>query len=195
MASSNCSLPPPPIFSGENYQIWAVKMKTYLSAFNLWEVVENEKEPPQLLANPTVTQMKNYSEEKVKRYKAKSCIESLVSDDIFIRIMTCETTKQAWMCLRKSFKNCSMFYKLKSKEGLSDKRIQQKVLLQPRRKARCKQKAKAENKEIKETKFLETMKRKENSHLTLTAIRPFTWRNIVGTDLTYNVGTVSSLVT
>ncbi|XP_022753636.1 uncharacterized protein LOC111301927 [Durio zibethinus] len=244
MASSNCSLPPPPIFSGENYQIWAVKMKTYLSAFDLWEVVENEKEPPQLPANPIVTQMKNYSEEKAKRYKAKSCIESSVSDDIFIRIMTCETAKQAWDVLKEKFqgsdkirqmqvlnlrrefevlkmkesenlkeyndrlmkivnkirllgkelsdkriveKNCSMLYKLKSKEGLSDKRIQQKVLLQPRRKARCKQKAKAKNKEIKETKVLETMKRKKNSHIALTAKRPLTWRNIVGTDLTYNL--------
>ncbi|XP_022743976.1 uncharacterized protein LOC111294939 [Durio zibethinus] len=103
MASSNCSLPPPPIFSGENYQIWAVKMKTYLSAFDLWKVVENEKEPPQLPANPTVTQMKNYSEEKAKRYKAKSCIEFSVSDDIFIRIMTCETAKQAWDVLKEEF--------------------------------------------------------------------------------------------
>ncbi|XP_022764214.1 uncharacterized protein LOC111309412 [Durio zibethinus] len=78
-------------------------MKTCLSAFDLWEVVKNEKEPPQLPANPTVTQMKNYSEEKAKRYKAKSCIESSVSDDIFIRIMTCETAKQAWDVLKEEF--------------------------------------------------------------------------------------------
>ncbi|XP_022720787.1 uncharacterized protein LOC111278414 [Durio zibethinus] len=51
------------------------------------------------------------------------------------------------------------------------------------------------NKEIKETKILETMKRKKNSHLALTAKKPLTWRNIVGTDRTYNVGTVSNLVT
>ncbi|XP_022752309.1 uncharacterized protein LOC111301067 [Durio zibethinus] len=66
------------------------------AALKSLQVVENEKEPPQLPANPTVTQMKNYSEEKAKRYKAKSCIESSVFDDIFIRIMTCETAKQAW---------------------------------------------------------------------------------------------------
>ena len=72
MASSSCSLPTPPVFSGENYQIWAIKKKTYLSAFDIWDVVEQEKELPHLLVNPIVNQMKNYSEEKVKRFKAKS---------------------------------------------------------------------------------------------------------------------------
>ena len=70
-------------------------MKTYLSAFDLWDVVEQEKEPPHLPANPIVNQMENYSEEKAKRFKAKSCIESLIFDEIFIRIMACKTTKQA----------------------------------------------------------------------------------------------------
>ena len=30
MTSNSGSLPPPPVFSGENYDLWAVKMKTYL---------------------------------------------------------------------------------------------------------------------------------------------------------------------
>jgi len=30
---------PPPVFIGESYNIWAVKMKTYLQAHNLWNVV------------------------------------------------------------------------------------------------------------------------------------------------------------
>ena len=47
--------------------------------------------------------MKNYSEKKVKRFKAKSCIESLVSDEIFMRIMACETAKQAWDTLKEEF--------------------------------------------------------------------------------------------
>ncbi|KAF2305662.1 hypothetical protein GH714_007334 [Hevea brasiliensis] len=40
MASSGYSAPPPPVFSGERYSIWAVKMKAYLKAFDLWEVTE-----------------------------------------------------------------------------------------------------------------------------------------------------------
>ncbi|KAG8480143.1 hypothetical protein CXB51_024938 [Gossypium anomalum] len=45
--------PPPPVFTGENYHIWVVKMKTYLQAHDLWSVVENDAEPPPLRANPT----------------------------------------------------------------------------------------------------------------------------------------------
>ena len=55
MSSSNYSPLPPPVFNGENYPIWIVKMKTYLKARDLWEVVETSKEPPQLRANPTIT--------------------------------------------------------------------------------------------------------------------------------------------
>lgn len=46
-------------------------MKTYLSAFDLWYVVENENEPPQLPTNPTATQLKNYSEERQRDTKPK----------------------------------------------------------------------------------------------------------------------------
>lgn len=78
-------------------------MKTYLSAFDLWDYVENEKELPQLPENPTINQMKNFSEEKAKRFKAKSIIESSVSEEIFIKIMTCETSKQAWDKLKEEY--------------------------------------------------------------------------------------------
>ncbi|XP_021677807.1 uncharacterized protein LOC110662940 [Hevea brasiliensis] len=40
MASSGYSAPPPPVFFREGYSIWAVKMKAYLKAFDLWEVIE-----------------------------------------------------------------------------------------------------------------------------------------------------------
>jgi len=32
----------PPIFSEENYQIWFAKMKSYLEASGLWNVVMSE---------------------------------------------------------------------------------------------------------------------------------------------------------
>ena len=30
----------PPVFDGDNYQMWAVRMETYLEALDLWEAVE-----------------------------------------------------------------------------------------------------------------------------------------------------------
>ena len=69
-------------------------MRNYLRAFDLWDVVENNKEPPILLANPTIAQIKYHSEECAKRFKALFYIQNVVSNCIRIRIMNCETTKQ-----------------------------------------------------------------------------------------------------
>ncbi|KAF2320048.1 hypothetical protein GH714_022530 [Hevea brasiliensis] len=103
MAMSSISLATPPVFSGENYQIWATKMKTYLKAFDLWNVVETGEDPPPLRANPTLAQIKNHNEESMKKFKALTCIQTAVSDSIFTRIMACETAKEAWDKLKEEF--------------------------------------------------------------------------------------------
>nr|XP_009765548.1 PREDICTED: uncharacterized protein LOC104217090 [Nicotiana sylvestris] len=58
------------MFTGDNYQLWAVKMKAYLQSFDMWKAVEEDGEVPTLPANPTLAQIKNYNEEKVKKFKA-----------------------------------------------------------------------------------------------------------------------------
>ncbi|XP_017976374.1 PREDICTED: uncharacterized protein LOC108661903 [Theobroma cacao] len=104
MASSGFSVTAPPVFSGENYAIWAVKMKAYLRAFDLWEIVEMGGDSPVMRhANPTVAQIKQHSEDVARRYKALSCIQSVVSDAIFTRIMTCDSLKEAWDRLKDEF--------------------------------------------------------------------------------------------
>lgn len=54
----------PPVFQGTNYQIWAVRMKAFLDANDLWEVVEEDYEVPPLPNNPTVAQLRNHKEKK-----------------------------------------------------------------------------------------------------------------------------------
>ncbi|KAF2297158.1 hypothetical protein GH714_018563 [Hevea brasiliensis] len=103
MASSGYSAPPPPVFSGEGYSIWSVKMKAYLKAFDLWEVTETGRQPGPLREDPTLAQLKAHSEECAKGFKALSCIHSAVSDVIFTRIMACDTAKQAWDRLKEEF--------------------------------------------------------------------------------------------
>ncbi|EOY33038.1 Uncharacterized protein TCM_041046 [Theobroma cacao] len=103
MASSNYSIAAPPVFNGNNYPMWAVKMKAYLKAFDLWEVVEVGGDPPARQANPTIAQMKQYNEEVAKRFKALSCIHSAVTDAIFVRIMACESAKEAWDKIKEEF--------------------------------------------------------------------------------------------
>ena len=70
-------------------------MKTYLQAFDLWEVVNSDVEPEPLRANLIVAQIRQHADEKTKRHKAMYCIHNSVSDVIFTRIMACESPKQA----------------------------------------------------------------------------------------------------
>ncbi|XP_052484801.1 uncharacterized protein LOC128039909 [Gossypium raimondii] len=103
MASSSFSPAAPQVFNGEGYHIWVVKMKTYLQAYDLWEVVNSDVEPEPLRGNPTVAQIRQHADERTKRHKAMSCIQNSVSDVIFTRIMAYESPKQAWDKLQEEF--------------------------------------------------------------------------------------------
>ncbi|RVW14603.1 Retrovirus-related Pol polyprotein from transposon RE1 [Vitis vinifera] len=92
-----------PVFNGEHYHIWAVKMRFYLRSQGLWNVVMSEADPPPLGANPTVAQMKAYEEEKLKKDKAITCLHSGLANHIFTKIMNLETPKQVWDKLQGEF--------------------------------------------------------------------------------------------
>ncbi|XP_071933991.1 uncharacterized protein [Coffea arabica] len=92
----------PPNFTGENYQIWVVKMKSYLDANDLWDVVETDP-VPELSEDPTIAEMRAHRDAVKRRSKAMTCIHSAVSDAVFTKIMTCETAKEAWDTLKVAF--------------------------------------------------------------------------------------------
>ena len=92
-----------PVFAGQNYGVWAVKMEAYLKAFDLWEIVDKDKQPTSLGNNPTVAQIKFHNEEKAKLFKALACLHGAVSEEIFTRIMACKTAKEAWDKLKAEF--------------------------------------------------------------------------------------------
>jgi len=59
-----------PVFDGDNYQMWVVRMETYLEALNLWEAVEEEIQS--LPENPTVAQIKSPEGKEDEKIKGKS---------------------------------------------------------------------------------------------------------------------------
>ena len=61
----------PPVFDGDSYQMWAVRMKTYLEALDLWEAIEEDYEVPPLPANPTVAQIKAQKKKNTRKSKTK----------------------------------------------------------------------------------------------------------------------------
>ena len=66
-------------------------------------MVEVEKEVPPLGDNPTLNLTRAHEEEKTKALRALSVIQAAVSELIFIRIMDCETAKEAWDKLKEMY--------------------------------------------------------------------------------------------
>ena len=99
-AESNFSAVAPPVFDGDNYQIWAIRMETYLEALDLWEAIEEDYEVPPLQANRTVAQIKVQKKKKTRKSKAKACLFAAISQMIFRRIMSLKTAKEIYYYLR-----------------------------------------------------------------------------------------------
>ncbi|KAF2305213.1 hypothetical protein GH714_003095 [Hevea brasiliensis] len=80
--AENASLPAPPVFKGENYNFWSIKIKAFFMAYDLWETVEKGYEPS-LQDNPTIAEMKKQKEDSTKNFKAPSFLHLAVDDSYF----------------------------------------------------------------------------------------------------------------
>lgn len=107
MSSSGSTSSLIPMFNGENYHIWAVKMRFYLRSQGLWSVVLSEDDPPPLRGNPTIAQIRANEEERLKKDKAITCLHSALTDQIFTKIMDLETPKQVWEKLQGEYEGNS----------------------------------------------------------------------------------------
>ncbi|XP_043804903.1 uncharacterized protein LOC122721374 [Manihot esculenta] len=101
---SSFSIAAPPVFDGEDYQVWAVRMEAYLDACDLWEAVEEDYEVPPLPGNPTMAQIKVHKERKQKKSRAKNCLFAAVSSTIFSKIMSLGSAKAIWDFLKDEYK-------------------------------------------------------------------------------------------
>ncbi|KAG4947006.1 hypothetical protein JHK82_043061 [Glycine max] len=102
MASNNVPLLAPPVFTGKNDEIWVVKMRRQLKAFDLWKAMETT-EPPALEENPTVAQIRFHSKQVAKRAKALTILHLVVDDDVFMRISNLDTAREIWEKLQEEF--------------------------------------------------------------------------------------------
>ena len=89
----------PPVFNGENYEIWVVEMTIHLQALDVWEAIEEDYKVP-LLGGTTIAQMKIHKEKKMRKAKAKASLFSIVSPLILTRIMKLESTTEIWKHLQ-----------------------------------------------------------------------------------------------
>ncbi|KAM2846400.1 hypothetical protein COP1_028736 [Malus domestica] len=101
-----------PVFNGENYEFWRIRMITILKSYGLWELVENGFVPPdpkseKAVVDETKKEMPDgvsFSEILMKDARALGMIQGAVSDQIFPRIVNEETSKGAWDALKGEFR-------------------------------------------------------------------------------------------
>ncbi|KAH9793968.1 DUF4219 domain-containing protein [Citrus sinensis] len=84
-AEASFSAIAPTVFDGNNYQLWVVRMETYLEALDLWEAIKAHKE------------------KKTKKSRAKACLFAAVSSTIFTRIMSLKLAKAIWDYLKSKY--------------------------------------------------------------------------------------------
>ncbi|XP_022929937.1 uncharacterized protein LOC111436393 [Cucurbita moschata] len=124
MGESSFSAVAPPVFDGDNYQMWAARMETYLEALDLWEAIEEDYEVPSLSANPTVAQIKLQKEKKTRKSKAKACLFVAISQMIFMRIMSLKTAKKIWNYLKAEYEEDERIRGMKALNLIRDFELQ-----------------------------------------------------------------------
>ena len=101
-----------PIFNGDNYQFWSIKMKTLFLSYDLWDLVENgmnEYDVERL----TAAQRNEMKENKKKDAKALFYIQQALDETVFPRIMGASTSKEAWDLLKDEYKGSSQVVTLR----------------------------------------------------------------------------------
>ncbi|CAL2271956.1 unnamed protein product [Prunus armeniaca] len=88
-----------PVFNGENYEFWSIQMKTIMKS-------HDPKKDKKKIEESEVAEVEKPTMAKIlmKDARALGLIQSVVSDQIFPRIVNEETLKGAWEILKQEFK-------------------------------------------------------------------------------------------
>ncbi|KAJ0833844.1 putative RNA-directed DNA polymerase [Helianthus annuus] len=100
MADQTSTLPtaptPIPVFKGEGYEHWCIRMKTILKSRDLWDLVEQGVNT----AEPDANKLKAL---KKRDAHAMALIQQAVHDQLFSRIAAAESSKESWDILKMEY--------------------------------------------------------------------------------------------
>jgi hypothetical protein len=92
-----------PVFDGESYEYWSIKMKTLLISQDLWDMVEEDVVDEGGEKGKKAETSDEAKEKKKRDAKALYVIQQSISDKIFPRIIGARSAKEAWEFLQKEF--------------------------------------------------------------------------------------------
>ncbi|KAJ0502796.1 putative RNA-directed DNA polymerase [Helianthus annuus] len=100
MADQTSTLPtaptPIPVFKGEGYEHWSIRLKTILKSRDLWDLVEQGYNS----AESDENKLKNL---KKRDAHAMAVIQQAVHDQLFSRIAAAESSKESWDILKMEY--------------------------------------------------------------------------------------------
>ena len=119
-ASINC----PPVFDGTNFSLWKCRMKSFIQSidFEFWDIITDDPFVPSWRRDDgnIVTKPKSeYAQDDYERLKKNSevlhILQSVINDEIFNRVCSCETAKD--LC-----EKITLIYEETSEENLQSLR-------------------------------------------------------------------------
>ena len=102
-----------PVFAGENYDIWSIKMRTLLLSQGLWNIVEEGYKTYEEGEVLTLEQKKALVKDQMTDAKALFLIQQGVAESLFSRIIAAKTSKEAWDKLREEFQGSAKIVAVK----------------------------------------------------------------------------------
>ncbi|BAU03666.1 hypothetical protein VIGAN_UM153700, partial [Vigna angularis var. angularis] len=95
----------PPLFTGENYAFWKVRMQIFIESIDceIWDVIAsgssvptNNIQEPKPRGQWTIEEKKRFQND----VKARNIIASALTVDEFYRVSVCKTAQEMWDVLR-----------------------------------------------------------------------------------------------
>ncbi|KAK4390018.1 hypothetical protein Sango_2065100 [Sesamum angolense] len=93
-----------PIFSGQNYDYWAIKMKTYFQSQKLWEIVEEGVTLPEDSSTSSSPEKGKLENKKAKNSEALYYIQTTVADHIIQELVLLHRQKKHGAFCRRNIK-------------------------------------------------------------------------------------------
>lgn len=92
-----------PIFNGENYEFWSIKMNTFFFSQDLGDLVESGYVGPEDAATLTTAQKAELKDNRKKDSKALFVMQQAIHESFFSRIVAAKNSKEAWRILQEEF--------------------------------------------------------------------------------------------
>ena len=104
---SSIAQPQIPIFSGKNYEFWAIQMKTLFCSQGIWDLIEKGFNEPHDESTLTQDEKDKLQDNKKKDAKALFLIQQSLDESIFPKVSAAKKSKIAWDILETTYQGTS----------------------------------------------------------------------------------------